>query len=73
MVPSNTIKHLEEVIAALDKHIGVVERAGLNMAALSLKMAKIEIQLKVNGISDEEFDAFVDVLVGKNLGRVERD
>lgn len=73
MVPDDSTKPLEDVLAALDKQIGVVERAGLSMAALSLKMAKMEIQLKVSCISDEEFDAFVDVLTRKNLERVDVD
>ena len=71
MVPTSSKKPLEEIVSTLDRQIGVVERAGLSVAALSLKMAKMEIQLKLNDITDDEFDAFVDIIARRHLNRVE--
>src|SRR4051812_8852661 len=55
---TNTDERLKQAIAALDDLIGLVRRCGLSQSELFLDMAKLQLQLDLNGITDEEFNAF---------------
>jgi hypothetical protein len=59
---TSTDGRLEQAIAALDKLIGLVRERGLAQSELFLDMAKLQLRLELNGITDDEFSAFCDAL-----------
>ena len=58
----NMDERLEQAIATLDDLIELAKAHGLANAALFLDMAKLQLQLDFNGITDEEFGALCDAL-----------
>jgi hypothetical protein len=75
---------LEKAIALLDGLIKLTKAHGLDESALFLDMAKLQLQLDLHGITDEEFAAFCDALEngtltpgsvarGRGTGRPRRD
>lgn len=58
----NTEGPLEQAISSIDKLIARVREAGFGQSELFLEMAKLQLQLDLNGISDKEFNAFCDAL-----------
>jgi hypothetical protein len=59
---TNTDARLEPAIATLDELISLARRSGLTQSELFLEMAKLQLKLDLNGITDEEFSAFCDAL-----------
>jgi hypothetical protein len=59
---TNRDEQLEQAIARLDDLIALTRDAGLGQSELFLEMAKLQLQLDLNGITDEEFSAFCDAL-----------
>ena len=59
---ANTDKRLEQAIAALDDLVGLARECGLSQSELFLDMAKLQLRLDLNGITDDEFSAFCDAL-----------
>jgi hypothetical protein len=58
----NTDERLERAIAAIDELIALVRETGLNQSALFLDMARLQLQLDLNGITDDEFGQFCAAL-----------
>lgn len=59
---ANTDERLEQGIAALDELIGLVRGRGLSQSELFLDMARLQLRLELNGITDDEFSVFCDAL-----------
>jgi hypothetical protein len=59
---ANTDGRLEQAIVALDELIGLVRERGLAQSELFLDMARLQLRLELNGITDDEFSAFCDAL-----------
>ena len=55
-------ERLEQALATLDDLIGLVRAGGFRQSALFLDMAKLQLRLDLNGVTDEEFSAFCDAL-----------
>lgn len=58
----NMDESLEKAIALINGLIEVTKAHGLESSALFLDMAKLQLQLDLHGITDEEFGAFCDAL-----------
>ena len=59
---TNMDERLNRAIATLDDMIELVRRSGFAQSELFLEMAKLQIKLDLNGITDEEFSAFCEAL-----------
>ena len=59
---ANTDERLEQAITIMEELTALVRAAGLGQSELFLEMAKLQLQLDLNGITDEEFGAFCDAL-----------
>jgi hypothetical protein len=57
-----TVDRLREMRAMLEAQIAVARRFGLTDTALLLAMAKLDVELKIHGISAGELRALTDVL-----------
>jgi hypothetical protein len=55
-------ERLEQAVATLDDLIELVRAGGLWQSELFLDMAKLQLRLDLNGITDGEFSAFCDAL-----------
>jgi hypothetical protein len=53
-------ERLEEAIATLDDLIRLARARGLTQSELFLDMAKLQLRLELNGVTDAEFSAFCD-------------
>jgi hypothetical protein len=63
--------HLVGLVADLDHYIDIVEKEGVDIAGLCLRMAKMELQMKIHGVSSDEFDAlcqFMQAAVSEHVG-----
>ena len=69
---TNTDERLEKAIGIMNELIALVRGAGLAQSELFLDMAKLQLQLELNGISDDEFSAFCDALEQGKLASCER-
>lgn len=58
----NRDERLERAIASIEELLSLVREAGLSQSELFLDMAKLQLQLDLNGITDDEFGAFCDAL-----------
>jgi hypothetical protein len=56
------LEQLREMAATLGTQIDIARRHGLKDTALLLSMAKLDIDLKIHGISEGELRALTDVL-----------
>lgn len=61
---------LSGIVADLDHYIGIVEKEGVGMAGLCLRMARIELQMKIHGVTNEEFDALCEFMQATVAGRM---
>jgi len=57
-----TVEQLREMAEMLKAQIEVARRHGLKDTALLLSMAKLDVELKVHGISEGELRALTDLL-----------
>jgi hypothetical protein len=53
---ASTTTRLSDIVAALDAHVRDVRRLGLKQTALLLDMAKLDLQMRIHGITDVELD-----------------
>lgn len=68
--------NLAGIVADLDHYIDIVEKEGLGVAGLCMRMAKMELQIKIHGVSNDEFDAlceFMQTAVANRIGSSECD
>ena len=63
----NMDERLEQAVAILDNLIDQMDACGLPQSALFLEMAKLQLKLDLNGITDEEFGALCDALENGTL------
>jgi len=59
---TSTDERLEAAIATLGDLIAQVGASGPRQSVMFLEMARLQLQLEVNGITDDEFGAFCDAL-----------
>jgi len=59
---ANKDERLEQAVATLNGLIELMRANGLGDSALFLEMAKLQVQLDLHGITDEEFFALCDAL-----------
>jgi hypothetical protein len=55
-------ERLQAILAAIDNHIQALRNLGLDDTARILAIAKLDIQMKLHDISDEELKAFCEAL-----------
>ena len=55
-------ERLQAILAAIDNHIQALRDLGLEDTAGILAIAKLDIQMKLHDISDEELKAFCEAL-----------
>jgi len=61
MQPSRT-ERLNDIVSALNEYINVVRGYDMEETAVLLGMAKLDLQMKIHSISDQEFHALCDAL-----------
>ena len=59
---ANMDERLNRAITTLDDMIELVRRCGFAQSQLFLEMARLQIKLDLNGITDAEFGAFCEAL-----------
>ena len=59
---ANKDERLEQAVATLNRLIELMHANGLGDSVLFLEMAKLQVQLDLHGITDEEFIALCDAL-----------
>jgi hypothetical protein len=59
---SETADRLRGIVASLNEHIDVLRACGLSDARQLLSIAKLDLQMRIHGISDEELRAFCEAL-----------
>ncbi|MEA2871496.1 MAG: hypothetical protein QOH67_1472 [Hyphomicrobiales bacterium] len=59
---ANTDERLEQAVATLNGLIEMMRANGRGDSVLFLEMAKLQVQLDLHGITDEEFIALCDAL-----------
>ena len=59
---ANTDERLEQAVATLNGLIELMHANGRGDSVLFLEMAKLQVQLDLHGITDEEFCALCDAL-----------
>jgi hypothetical protein len=55
-------ERLREMAAMLESQIAVTQKYGLKDTAMLLRMAKLDVELKIHGISEGELRALTDAL-----------
>jgi hypothetical protein len=55
-------RRLRDLVTALDSHIGTVRAQGLDHTAALLAMAKLELQMRIHGITDAELRALTEAV-----------
>jgi hypothetical protein len=53
---------LQAIISAAEKHISVLRTLGLEDTARIFAIAKLDLQMKLHGISDDELTAFCEAV-----------
>src|ERR1700688_543873 len=61
-VGEDVAAHLNEVIGTLERYIDVTAGFGFGLAAELLRMARLDLLMRLYGISDEELEAFREAL-----------
>jgi len=61
-VGEDVAAHLNEVIGTLERYIDVTAGFGLGLAAELLRMARLDLLMRLYGISDEELQALREAL-----------
>jgi hypothetical protein len=64
---ANTDERLERAITIIEELSALVRTAGFAQSELFLEMAKLQLQLDLHGITDEEFGAFCDALESRKF------
>jgi hypothetical protein len=68
MMTKDKAARLQAIIDAMDQYITELRSFELHDSAKIIAVAKLDLQTKLHGISDEELRAFCDVLERGNLG-----
>jgi len=69
MMTKDKAARLQAIIDATDRHIAELRSFGLHDTAEIFAVAKLDLQTRLHGISDEELEAFCRFLRAKgNLG-----
>jgi hypothetical protein len=66
----HTAAQLQGIVASLGEHIDVLRACGLPEARQLLSIAKLDLQMRIYGISDEELHAFCAALERQHRARV---
>jgi hypothetical protein len=66
----DTTAQLQGIVASLGEHIDVLRACGLPEARQLLSIAKLDLQMRIYGISDEELHAFCAALERRQCARV---
>ena len=59
-------ERLQAILATIDDHIDVLRRFGIDGTAHMLAIAKLDLQMRLHGISDEELNALCEALESAN-------
>ncbi len=65
----NTDEPLEQAIATLNQLMALVHNAGFTDSAHLIAMAKMQMQLDLNGVTDREFRALCDAAEGRTFAK----
>ena len=57
-----TAQRLQEIVAVLDQEIAALRALGLHETAMMLGIAKLDLQTRIHGISDDELRALTNAL-----------
>jgi hypothetical protein len=68
MMTKDKAARLQAIIDAMDQYITELRSFELHDSAKIIAVAKLDLQTKLHGISDEELRAFCDVLERGSLG-----
>jgi hypothetical protein len=68
MMTKDKAARLQAIIDAMDQYITELRSFELHDSAKIVAVAKLDLQTKLHGISDEELRAFCEVLERGNLG-----
>lgn len=68
MQPSKT-ERLKEIVAALNEYIAVVSGYDMQETEVLLRMAKLDLQMRIHSVSDHELHALCDALEPAGLVR----
>jgi hypothetical protein len=60
-------ERLEQAVATLNELIDRIGACGLGQSVFFLEMAKLQLKLELNGVTDEEFGAFCNALENGTL------
>jgi len=66
----DTAVRLQGIVASLGEHIDVLRACDLPEARQLLSIAKLELQMRIYGISDDELQAFCAALKRRDRARV---
>ena len=61
-----------KIVTALDHHTKKLERRGMTLVASLLRIAKFDLQMRINGISEEEVDTLSFALHAVERGKTPR-
>ena len=64
---TNMDERLEQAVATLNTLIDRIGACGLGESVLFLEMAKLQLKLDLNGVTDEEFGVFCNALENGTL------
>src|SRR5262245_9516327 len=59
-------ERLQAILATIENHIEVLRKFGLDGTAHMLAIAKLDLQMRLHGISDEELNALCEALDAAN-------
>ena len=63
----STDERVEQAVATLNDLIDRIGACGLRQSVFFLEMAKLQLKLDLNGVTDQEFGAFCDALENGTL------
>src|SRR5437016_7758422 len=64
---TNMDERLEQAVATLNSLIDRIGACGMRQSVMFLEMAKLQLKLDLNGVTDEEFSALCDALESGTL------
>jgi hypothetical protein len=67
---ARTREQIKAIASAIDHHIGILRGHGLQHAALMLDMARIDIESRINSISEDEFSELCRALERRQNGEI---
>ena len=67
---SDTAERLAGIVASLNEHIAALDSCGLREARQLLSVVKLDLQMRIHGISDDELHALCEVLEQQQSARL---